>query len=202
MPCRATAFDNWWDDLWRRADVATAHFIGAYEAKRPLLPTPASALPAGPPDADLQAANEYGWSLRASQKAAPSTQVELLFNGHFFYPDTATPRQDIERPLSLEDSAGTIYNDPGRQIVFNGPPRRPGGNHMWRVYMPTAAMGFVGYQDGDAVVHFRRTGTPDHYLIEVAPARSPQALQWIRSARGMSVRPGPPPRRMGWAPGR
>ena len=63
----------------------------------------------------------------------------------------------------------------------------------------TAAMGFVGYQDGDAVVHFTRTRRRDHYFIEVAPARSPQALKWIQTAKGISVGHGPPPRRMGWS---
>ncbi len=196
----ATRFKHWWDRLWAQSDVATTAFIQAYEAQRPLLPTPAHAITTGPPNADLQAATEFWIELTRRPEGGSLNQVELLFNGHFFfYPRTAAPRQSVHRPLTFEDRAGIIYNDPGRRIMFNGPPLKPGGNHMWRIYMPTAAMGFIGYQDGDAVVHFTRTRRRDHYLIEVAPARSPQALSWLGTARGISLWHGTPPRRMGWA---
>jgi hypothetical protein len=39
---------------------------------------------------------------------------------------------------------------------------------MWRVYMPTAREGLKGYQDGDVLVRFERTATPDAYLVEIA----------------------------------
>jgi len=195
----AVAFTDWWDGLWGLADVATPAFIRTYESQRPLLPTPAHAITMAPPNADLQAATEFWIELTRQPEGASFNQVELLFNGHvFFYPRVARPPQTAHRPLTFEDSAGTIYDDSGRRIMFNGPPLKPGGNGMWRVYMPTAVKGFVGYQDGDAIVHFTRTRRRDHYLIEVAPARSPQALHWIQTAGGIAVGQGPPPRRMGW----
>ena len=196
----AAAFKQWWDPLWAQADVADAAFIQTYENQRPLLPTPPHAITTAPPPAALQAATTFWIELTRRPEGGSFNQVELLFNGHFFfYPGTTTLNPAVHRPLTFEDSAGNVYADSGRRIMFNGPPLKPGGNHMWRVYLPTAAMGFLGYQDGDAIVHFMRTTQPDHYLIEVAPARSPQAQIWLRTATGIAVGHGPPPRRMGWS---
>ncbi|MDQ2760572.1 MAG: hypothetical protein M3Y17_09140, partial [Actinomycetota bacterium] len=55
----ATAFMDWWDDLWGRSDVASPAFIHAYEAQRAVLPTPAHAIATGPPNAHLQASTEF-----------------------------------------------------------------------------------------------------------------------------------------------
>ncbi len=126
-------------------------------------------------------------------------QIELLFNGHhFFYPDTQTPSKAAGRRLSFEDSRGNVFEAAGRQVTFNGPPRLKKGNGMWRIYMPTLAEGFTGYQDGDVMVRFTRTATADRYRIEVAAVDSPRALTWREQSTEVE-HPGPPPHRMGWA---
>ena len=72
------------------------------------------------------------------------------------------------------------------------------GNSMWRVYMPTAREGMHGYQDGDVLLRFTRTGVVDRYLVEIADSGRPLALQWITSSVGVVTKPGSRPRRMGW----
>lgn len=196
----ADRFGRWWDDIWQLADPADDAFIDAYEAKVPVLPTPAGAMHDGPADSLLQAADAFWIELTRKPEGGSFNQVELLFNGHFFfYPDTANPSKRVHRPLSFEDAVGNLYEDPDRQIMFNGPPLKPRANHMWRVYMPTATQGLSGYQDGDVLVRFERTGYDDHYLVEVAPSRSPKALEWIGSASGIAEHRGVLPRRMGWS---
>jgi hypothetical protein len=196
----AVAFNRWWDEVWVRADVVDPAFVDAYEAKRPSMPTSTPTATAAPAAADLYAANVYWIELTRKPEGGSFNQVELLSNGHlFFYPGVRDPDRRRHRPLSFEDRAGNRYADEGRRVMFNGPPRKPGGNHMWRVYLPTAAKGFVGYQDGDCIVRFERTPTPDHYLIDVAPSRSTRALGWMNSSTGIEEQIGPPPRRMGWS---
>jgi hypothetical protein len=196
----ADAFNDWWKELWDAANSATAGFIDEYEAKRPAMPTPSHALTTGPADAVLRKASSFWIELTRKPEGGSFNQVELLFNGHFFfYPDAARPRQDVHRPLTFEDPVGNLYADPGRRIMYNGPPLKPGGNHMWRVYMPTSAQGLSGYQDGDAIVRFERTDYDDHHLIEIAPSRSPQAIKWMNSATGVAQHGGTLPRRMGWS---
>jgi hypothetical protein len=148
----------------------------------------------------LQSATSFWIELTRKPEGGSFNQLELLFNGQFFfYPDTSRPPHNLHRSLTFEDSIGNVYAGPGRRIMYNGPPLRPGGNHMWRVYLPTATEGFSGYQDGDALVRFQRTGSADHYIIETAPSRSPKALEWIDAATGVSVHGGALPRRMGWS---
>jgi hypothetical protein len=196
----ADSFNDWWTTLWSAANVADNAFINAYEVRRPVLPTPANALTTGPADSVLQRAQSFWIELTRKPEGGSFNQVELLFNGHFFfYPDTSSPRSDVHRPLTFEDPVGNRYEDPGRRVMYNGPPLKPGGNHMWRVYLPTAGQGLSGYQDGDAIVRFERTDDRDHYLIEIAPSRSPQALAWIDSAAGVAEHGGAVPRRMGWS---
>lgn len=196
----AQNFNAWWVHLWATADIADDAFINAYEAQRPSFPTPVRAMPAGPTDSVLQAATSYWIELTRRPEGGSFNQVELLFNGHaFFYPTTRLPRRDVHRPLTFEDPIGNVYSDAGRRVMFNGPPLKPGGNHMWRVYMPTAPQGLSGYQDGDALIRFQRTAQNDHYLIEIAPSLSPNASDWIESARGVAVHGGALPRRMGWS---
>ena len=163
------AFTKWWTDLWQKADIPDATFINKYEQLRPSLPTPPKAITRGPRASVLRKAEAFWVELTRRPEGGSFNQVELLFNGHyFFHPGTALPRPDAGRSLSFVDTAGTVYDNPHRQIMFNGPPRKPGGNQMWRIYMPTANEGFVGYQDGDVLVRFERTRTRDRYRVEIA----------------------------------
>lgn len=114
------------------------------------------------------------------------------------HPDTEDPSKAAGCRLTFEDSRGNVYEAAGRQVTFNGPPRLKKGNGMWRVYMPTLAEGFTGYQDGDVLVRFTRTATAERYRIEVASVGSPQALAWSEESTVLE-HPGPPPHRMGWA---
>lgn len=197
----ATAEESseWWDAQWTDADPATAAFVAAYEAKRPKPPMRRPPTIAGPPDVELREASVFWVELTRKPEGGSFNQIELLFNGHcFFYPDTTEPPKAVPRTLSFEDRRGIVYHDEDRQIVFNGPPRMRKGNSMWRVYMPTLAMGFGGYQDSDALVRFERTGRPNHYLIEVAASRSPLALTWMDET-SVAEYQGLPGRHMGWA---
>ena len=196
----ATTFDTWWRGLWSQADVATPQFVAAYEAQRPSVPSPPTVQATGPPVATLRAASSLWIELTRRGEGGSFNQIELLLNAHhFFYPDRANPPTNVHRSLTFEDAAENQYTAPGRRIMFNGPPLRTVGNHMWRIYAPTAAEGLSGYQDGDVFVRFQRTGSRDHYRLEMTPARSAGAARWISSASGIASRPGPPPRRMGWS---
>jgi hypothetical protein len=153
-----------------------------------------------PSNTVLQAANEFWVELARKPEGGSQNQVELFYNGHFFfYPNTPNPPMHVKRQLVFEDLAGNVYNDANRQVVFNGRPMRQKGNSMWRVYMPTSRMGFNGYQAGNALVRFRRTSTPDRYLIDVAATGSPQAIAWINASQGTSTYTGTPARQMGWS---
>ncbi len=190
---------RWWDAQWADADPATGAFVAAYEAKRPRLPLRKKPSGKEPPDAVLRKASTFWIELTRKPEGGSYNQIELLYNGHFFfYPDSASPSKAGGRALSFEDNRGNVYDDAGRQITFNGPPRMPTGNSMWRVYMPTLAMGFRDYQDGDVLVRFERGNRADHYRLEVAGSDSPQALAWI-DASAVVEHPGPPPHRMGWS---
>jgi HKD family nuclease len=195
----AEEMNGWWNELWGNADPATSSFITGYEAKRPRLPARKKPSSQEPADSVLREASSFWIELARKPEGGSYNQIELLYNGHFFfYPDAKEPSKAAGRPLTFEDDRSKIYDDVGRQVTFNGPPRMPTGNSMWRVYMPTLAMGFRGYQDGDVLVRFKRTSQPDHYLVEVAAARSPLALAWIDGSSFVE-HPGPPPHRMGWS---
>lgn len=195
----AVRFRAWWDEMWDAADPVTGEFLAEYEAKRPRTPLPPKTLAEEPAGSALRTATSFWIELTRKPESGSYNQIELLFNGHlFFYPDTQNPSKAARRQLTFEDSLGNVYEAAGRQVTFNGPPRLKKGNGMWRVYMPTLAEGFTGYQDGDVLVRFTRTATVDRYRIEVAPVGSPQALLW--SAESTVVeKQGTPPRRMGWS---
>jgi HKD family nuclease len=194
----AVAFRAWWEGMWNAADAADGEFLAEYEAKRPRVPPPPNTTGTEPADSALRAANSFWIELTRKPESDSHNQIELLFNGHlFFYPNTKNPSKAAGRRLSFEDIRGNVYEAGGRQITFNGPPRLEKGNGMWRVYMPTLAEGFSGYQDGDVLVRFTRTATGDRYRIEVAPVDSPRALLWAEESTVVE-KPGSPPRRMGW----
>jgi hypothetical protein len=152
-----------------------------------------------PADSTLRTATSFWIELTRRPEGESYNQIELLFNGHvFFYPDTQSPSKTAGRRLTFEDSRGNLYDAVGRQVTFNGPPRLKRGNGMWRVYMPTLAEGFTGYQDGDVLVRFTRTATTDRYRVEVAGVGSPRALSWSNKSTVVE-HPGPPPHRIGWA---
>jgi hypothetical protein len=195
----ALAFRAWWDPLWNAADDANSSFRAQYEAKRPRVPPPPNTVSKEPANSTLRAATSFWIELTRKPEGESYNQIELLFNGHhFFYPHTKKPSKAAGRQLTFEDTRGNVYNAAGRQVTFNGPPRLKKGNGMWRVYMPTLAEGFTGYQDGDVLVRFTRTATADRYRIEVAPVGSPRALTWGKESTVVE-HPGPPPHRMGWA---
>jgi HKD family nuclease len=190
---------RWWDALWETSDIATTAFIANYESKRPRLPLRKKPLSKEPADLVLRRASSFWIELTRKPEGGSYNQIELLYNAHlFFFPNTKKPSKAAGRPLTFEDSRGNVYDDAGRQVTFNGPPRMPTGNSMWRVYMPTLAMGFRGYQDGDVLVRFERTSQSDHYRVLVTAADSPLALGWINGSTVIE-HPGPPPHRMGWA---
>jgi hypothetical protein len=194
----AETLREWWAALWGAADVATAAFVAEYESKRPKLPVRKKALIGQPADSVLQKATAFWVELTRKPEGGSFNQIELLYNGRFFFfPGTKKPSQAVGHPLTFEDRLGNVYGK-GCQITFNGPPRREGGNHMWRVYMPTFAQGLRGYQDGDVLVRFERTSQANHYRVAIALADSPLALRWIEISNFIK-HPGPPPRRMGWA---
>jgi len=195
----AIAFRAWWDPLWDAADPADGEFLAEYEARRPRIPPPPSTSGVEPADSTLRAATSFWIELTRKPEGGSYNQVELLYNAHFFFfPNTATPSRAAGRILTFEDSRGTVYDDGRRQITFNGPPRMPTGNSMWRIYMPTLTHGFRGYQDGDVLVRFTRTTTANHYRLDLAPTNSPLALAWMDESTVVE-HPGPPPHRMGWA---
>lgn len=191
--------NEWWGGYWASADPATKAFLAAYEARRPKLPLRRRPASGGPTDSVLRKASTFWIELTRKPEGGAYNQVELLFNGHcFFYPDESKPSKAAGRRLSFEDRRGTVYDDPGRQVTFNGPPRIATGNSMWRIYLPTLAKGFGEYQDGDVLVRFERTTLPDRYVIDVAASNSPLALAWIEESTVAQYQ-GRPPRRMGWA---
>jgi len=195
----AEELSEWWRRFWAEADPATSSFVADYEAVRPRLPLRKRPLSREAADLELRKASVFWIELTRKPEGGSYNQIELLYNGHFFfYPKTKNPPKASGRTLTFEDNRGHVYDDGSRQITFNGPPRRPGGNSMWRVYMPTLAMGFREYQDGDVIVHFKRTNQADHYLIEVAASDSPLGLTWIDESTVIE-HPGPPPHRMGWS---
>jgi len=195
----AEELNVWWDRTWPAADPATKGFIAAYEARRPRLPLRRPPATRGPADSVLRKASVFWVELTRKPEGGAYNQVELLFSGHFFfYPGKIKPSKATARRLSFEDRRGNVYADKGRQVTFNGPPRRSTGNSMWRVYLPTLAMGFGEYQDGDVLVRFERTGLPDRYIVDVAASNSPLALAWIEASTVAEYK-GRPPRRMGWA---
>lgn len=195
----AVAFRAWWDQLWGAADLVDGEFLAEYETRRPRVPPPPNSSDVEPADSALRAASSFWIELTRKPEGDSYNQIELLLNGHhFFYPDTQNPSKAEGRQLVFEDGLGNLYEAAGRQVTFNGPPRLKKGNGMWRVYMPTLAEGFTGYQDGDVLVRFTRTTTADRYRLEVAPVGSPQALAWSADSTVVE-RPGPPPHRMGWA---
>jgi len=195
----AVAFRAWWDQLWEVADLVSEEFLAEYEAKRPRIPLPPNTSSVEPADSALRTATSFWIELTRKPEGESYNQIELLFNGHhFFYPDMEDPSKAAGRHLTFEDNRGNTYEAAGRQVTFNGPPRLKKGNGMWRVYMPTLTEGFTGYQDGDVLVRFTRTATPDHYRIEVAPVGSPRALAWSEESTVVE-HSGPPPHRMGWA---
>lgn len=153
-----------------------------------------------PPNHVLQNAQRFWVELSREPEGGSRNQVELFYNGHFFfYPNLPSPATNVPHKLVFEDQAGNVYNDAYRQIVFNGPPIRPKGNSMWRVYLPTERMGFAGYQAGNALVMFERTPMADHYLIEIAQTGTATALAWIAASQGMTTYAGSPARQMGWS---
>jgi hypothetical protein len=198
----AQAFDLWWTGAWASATVVNPAFISAYATARPTLPTPPpppGLPPSGPLPATLWAANSLWVELVRKPEGGSYNQAELLLTAHhFFYPNVASPPVATDRRLTFADTSGAVYNNPARCVTFNGPPRRK-GNSMWRVYLPTAHEGMTGYQDGDVLVRFQRTGVADNYLVEIADSRSPQAQHWIASSAGVATKAGTRPRRMGWS---
>jgi HKD family nuclease len=196
----AQAFDLWWTAEWANATVVNAAFVASYTAARPKLPTPPGIPLAGPAAATLKAAGSLWLELTHKPEGGSYNQIELLLTAHhFFYPNVATPPKASPRALTFVDTTGATYTSPDRSVRFNGPPLRKKGNSMWRVYMPTAREGLKGYQDGDVLVRYQRTGTPDEYLVEIADAQSAQAQQWIAGSAGVATKPGARPRRMGWS---
>lgn len=195
----AVAFRDWWDQLWDAADLARGGFLAEYEARRPRIPPPPNTSGVEPANAILRTATSFWIELTRKPEGESYNQVELLFNGHhFFYPETQNPSKAVGRQLTFEDNRGNVYEAAGRQVTFNGPPRQKRGNGMWRIYMPTLAEGFTGYQDGDVLVRFTRTATIDRYRIDVASVGSPRALAWSEESTVVE-HPGPPPHHMGWA---
>jgi hypothetical protein len=192
----AAAFRGWWDPLWAAADRVDEAFLAEYETKRPKIPPPPNTTTEEPRGSELRAAGSFWVELTRKPEGESYNQIELLLNGHhFFYPDTPSPSKVADRPLAFEDTRGNLYETGGRKVTFHGSEK---GNGMWRVYLPTLAEGFRGYQDGDVLVRFTRTAVKDRYRLEVTPVGSPQALRW--SAESTAVeKPGSPPRRIGWA---
>lgn len=190
---------EWWAELWEDAELATSSFVADYESKRPKLPLRKKPLSKEPADSVLRDASSFWIELTRKPEGGSYNQIELLYNAHFFFhPDVKKPSNAVARQLTFEDSRGNVYDDPDRQITFHGPPRTPTGNSMWRIYMPTLAKGFRGYQDGEVLVRFERTSETDHYLVTVAAANSPLALIWSDESTVVE-HPGPPPHRMGWS---
>jgi hypothetical protein len=199
----AVAFDAWWEAIWSAASIVGASFLASYRSARPKLPTPASipkSGPTGPSPSVLRQAGTMWIELVRKPEGGAFNQAELLLTAHhFFYPNQQTPSKAQARRLVFADATGRRYEDPNRSIRFNGPPLRATGNSMWRVYMPTEREGLVGYQDGDVLVRFERTATPDMYIISIAESNSPEAAAWIAASAGVAMKPGSKPRRMGWS---
>jgi hypothetical protein len=202
----STTFDAWWRRMWSVADVADASFIENYTRLRLAIQPPVARpgprgpiLETEPAPGDLKGA-EWMWveALRPLEGGS-NNQLELFLNGyHFFYPD-AEPQRASRRQLEFVGPDGRVYDNPERVIHFNGPPLMARGNSMWRVRLPTAAEGLVGYQDGGVVLRFVRTPTPNRYLVEITDVGSGLADRWERDSRKLASVPGPPTRRMGWA---
>jgi hypothetical protein len=200
----AQAFETWWTSAWGVADRVSPSFISAYRAARPAPPVSVGPRPmapgSGPSATALWQASSLWIELTRRPEGGSFNQVELLLNAHeFFYPNVPTPSKITSRVLEFVDPAGTVFANPNRSVRFNGPPLRRSGNSMWRVYMPTAAEGFAGYQDGDVLVRFIRTAVPNRYLVEIADSRGPGAQAWVAGSIGIATKPGAHPRRMGWA---
>jgi hypothetical protein len=196
----AVTFDDWWQSFWAEADLATEAFTREYEERRPKRRVGRGPSGGEPSASTLRRATSLWIELKGKPASDSHNQVELLSTGYlFFFPSAKNPGRAKGHRLTFEDRLGKVYDARGRQITFHGPDRgERKGNKMWRVYMPTLAEGFGGYQDGDVLVRFQRTATPDHYLIEVAPSGSQLALDWIEGSTYVeSTRP--PPRRMGWS---
>jgi HKD family nuclease len=199
----AVAFDAWWKASWTAAAIVGGSFLASYRSARPKLPTPPSipkSGPTGPPAGVLRKASTMWIELVRKPEGGAFNQAELLLTAHhFFYPNQQTPSKAQPRGLVFADATGQIYENPHRSIRFNGPPLRATGNSMWRVYMPTEREGLVGYQDGDVLVRFERTSTPDMYTVAIAESNGPEAAAWIAASAGVATKPGSRPRRMGWS---
>jgi HKD family nuclease len=199
----ALEFDAWWNSTWNAADPVDPAFLAAYAAARPTLPTPRSvrqSWPRGPATRTLWQAQTLWVELVRKPEGGAFNQVELLLSAHdFFYPKNQNPSKAIPKRLTFTDASGAVYANRDRSIRFNGPPLRAKGNSMWRIYMPTEKEGLTGYQDGDVLVRFDRTTTPDHYLISIADINSLEAASWLDSSSGIATKQGVRPRRMGWS---
>ena len=194
----AVAFRAWWQNQWAAADGVTKALIKEYEDKRPKFRGRGAPRPNPPKDSTLQRASSLWIELTRQPEGGSFNQIDLLYNcNYFFFPAMKLPSKAVDHPRTFEDRLGNVYGN-ACQVSYNGRPRRKKGNSMWRVYMPTLAQGFSGYQDGDVLVRFDRTSTPDHYRIDVAPSVSPRALEWIENSSHVE-RKGKAPRRMGWS---
>jgi HKD family nuclease len=190
---------RWWETLWEASDIATPSFIAEYQSKRPRLPLSKKPRRKEPADSVFQRASSFWIELTRKPEGGSFNQIELLYNAHFFFfPNAKKPPKAKGQRLTFEDSRGNVYAARGRQVIFHGPPSKPSGNKMWRVYMPTLAEGFRGYQDGDVLVRFERTSRRDRYRVLVTEANSPLALDWIDEST-VAEHPGPPTHRIGWA---
>lgn len=204
-PTSATV-DAWWTRMWSAADVADPTFIEDYTRRRPTVQPPVDQsgprgpiLEAEPAPADLKGADWMWVEALRPLEGGSNNQFELFLSGyHFFYPD-AEPLRGDRRQLEFVGADGRIYDNPERVIHFNGPPFMARGNSMWRVRLPTAAEGLIGYQDGGVILRFVRMPTLNRYLLEIADVGSELAHRWERESRKLASVPGPPTRRMGWA---
>lgn len=184
----AVALSEWWDTHWAEAEPISDAFLSSYEVKRPKPPLRKPPLTAEPADSVLREATRFWIELTRKPEGGSSNQVELLLNGHlFFFPNTSNA---TKHQVTLEDARGKLHE--GRQVTYHS------SNGMWRVYMPTPAMGVRDYQDGDVLVRFERTGESALYRFEVAPTSSARALAWIDEST-VAEQSAAPPRRMGWA---
>ena len=194
----ATAFQNWWNQLWPQSDAATAAFIDTYESRRPLLPTPLHAIRAGPPDAVLQAASRFWIELTRPPEGGCSTKLSCSSMGtsSFICAPACLIRPCIDHLASRTRLARLCRRGPANHV-------QRASTQAWRE--PDVADLHAHSSNGLRRLPGRRCdhsfhahGTTRPLPHRGCPAWSPQALNWITTAIGI-LSQAPPPPRMGWS---